>query len=307
VLVSTKPVVDSAGAPVQLSAVDWDSSRNLLWGVDGSTNGRAYLINLGDKTMSGPATATLQFTYSVPGFSLIDGLAWDNTDDTLWISPDVDCNVHHFTTTGMYLGAIQPKNAAGVSDCEVSGVAIGAANTLYIGRNPTGEIRRVTKADGSFVSQFATANFRIEDLVCAVHPQLVGGPIEAILAKDAYGSSYEAFEVEPGTCPPADGDGQCPPEDDDDDGDDGNGRGDEDDDDDDNDGLTNKNESLFLTLLGNSDSDLDGIVDGNDDANGNGEDDEDEDDDECPDDDDSDGDGEDDEDEDDDEDDDDDD
>jgi hypothetical protein len=96
------------------------------------------------------------------------------------------------------------------------------------------------------------------------------------------------------------GDGQCPPEDDDDNGDDGNGRGD-DDDDDDNDGLTNKNESLFLTLLGNSDSDLDGIKDGNDDANGNGEDDEDEDDDECPDDDDSDGDGTDDEDEDDDE------
>jgi hypothetical protein len=89
----------------------------------------------------------------------------------------------------------------------------------------------------------------------------------------------------------------CPPEDDDDNGD---GRRDDDDDDDD-DGLTDRNESLFLTLLGNRDSDLDGIVDGNDDANGNGEDDEDEDDDECPDDDDDDGDGIDNEDEDDDE------
>jgi hypothetical protein len=73
-------------------------------------------------------------------------------------------------------------------------------------------------------------------------------------------------------------------------------------DDEDGDGLTNNNESLFSTLLGNADSDRDGIADGNDDANRNGEDDEDEDDDEedgCPDDD-SDGDGEDDEDEDDD-------
>jgi hypothetical protein len=74
-------------------------------------------------------------------------------------------------------------------------------------------------------------------------------------------------------------------------------------DDKDGDGLTDENESLFFTLLGNSDSDLDGIPDGNDDANGNGEDDEDEDDDDdeddgCPDDD-SDGDGVDDEDEDD--------
>jgi hypothetical protein len=56
-------------------------------------------------------------------------------------------------------------------------------------------------------------------------------------------------------------------------------------DDEDNDGLTDDRESLFSTLLGNADSDLDGIADGNDDANGNGEDDEDEDDedDECPD------------------------
>jgi hypothetical protein len=70
-------------------------------------------------------------------------------------------------------------------------------------------------------------------------------------------------------------------------------------DDDDNDGLTNFNENLLSTLLNDSDSDNDGIVDGNDDSDEDGEDDEDEDDDdECPDDDD-DGDGVDDEDEDD--------
>jgi hypothetical protein len=76
-----------------------------------------------------------------------------------------------------------------------------------------------------------------------------------------------------------------------------------DEEDEDGDGLTDSKESRFLTLLGNDDSDFDGIADGNDDANGNGEDDEDEDDDEdddCPDED-SDDDGEDDEDEDDDE------
>jgi hypothetical protein len=67
----------------------------------------------------------------------------------------------------------------------------------------------------------------------------------------------------------------------------------------DGDGLIDVNETLLGTLLGIRDSDLDGIVDGNDDANANGEDDEDEDDhDGCPDRD-SDGDGVDDEDEDD--------
>jgi hypothetical protein len=89
-------------------------------------------------------------------------------------------------------------------------------------------------------------------------------------------------ENRPGLCRDQDDDEACP------------------DDDEDNDGLTDQRELLLLTLLGNQDSDLDGIKDGNDDANGNGEDDEDEDDDDddCPND--SDGDGEDDEDEDDD-------
>jgi hypothetical protein len=56
--------------------------------------------------------------------------------------------------------------------------------------------------------------------------------------------------------------------------------------DDDGDGLTDNRESVFSMLLGNSDSHLDGINDGNDDGNGNGEDDEDEDDEEDDDDDD---------------------
>jgi hypothetical protein len=48
------------------------------------------------------------------------------------------------------------------------------------------------------VSQFATTNFRVEDLTC---DSTTYAPKEAILAKDAFGSSYEAFEVEEGTCP----------------------------------------------------------------------------------------------------------
>jgi hypothetical protein len=198
VLVSTKTIVDGANNPVSVDVVDWDSSRNLLWGVHGASNGQAWLIDLGDKTMSGTATATLEFNYSIDGFELIDGLAWDFFDDTLWISPDVDCDVHHFSTTGADLGAIQPQNEDGDVDCEVSGVAIGANNTLYVSRDGTGEIRRVNKSNGSFVSAFTTTNFRVEDLTCDATTY---APKEAILAKDAFGSSYEAFEVEAGTCP----------------------------------------------------------------------------------------------------------
>jgi hypothetical protein len=198
VLVSTKAVLDGV-TPVNISAVDWDSSRSMLWGVYGANSGDAWLIDLGDKTLSGPAPATHAFSYSVPDtFELVDGLAWDFTDDTLWISPDVNCDVWHFKPDGTPLGSTQPKNAAGQVDCTVSGVAIGANNTLYIGRDGTGEIRRVNKSTGNFVSTFVTTNFRVEDLTC---DQTTYAPKEAILAKDAFGSSYEAFEVEPGTCP----------------------------------------------------------------------------------------------------------
>ena len=199
-LISTKPVVDTSNNPVTISAVDWDSSRSKLWAVYGSGTGQAYLIDLGDKTVTGAVTAVPQFSYSISGFALVDGLAWDSNDDTVWISPDSDCNVNHFSSGGTNLGAIQPKNPAGQADCLVSGVAIGASNTLYIGRDGTGEIRRVNKTNGNFVSGFATTNFRVEDLTCDATTY---APKQAILAKDAYGSAYEAFEVEPDTCPQA--------------------------------------------------------------------------------------------------------
>jgi hypothetical protein len=51
--------------------------------------------------------------------------------------------------------------------------------------------------------------------------------------------------------------------------------------DDDHDGLNNQRESFFLTLAALPDTNLDGVVDGNDDANANGQSDEDEDDDVC--------------------------
>jgi len=198
-LVAVKQIVSEAGAPVLVSALDWDPTRNKLWAVHGSVAGQAYLIDLGDKTATGPAVATLAWTYNIDGIELIDGLAWDREADRLLISPDVDESVYFFdASTGALEQAVQPKNAAGVPDAQVSGVAIGSQRTLYIARNGTGEIRRVDKETGDFVSAFATVNHRIEDAVCA-DPRLYG--VEALLVKDAFGGSFDAFEVDPGTCP----------------------------------------------------------------------------------------------------------
>jgi hypothetical protein len=190
-LVATKTIEDAGGSPVSISAVEWDPSRSTpghatFWGA---YDDAVYLIDIGDPTAGGVAVATFQFNAGVGGASLVDGLAWDPADDTLYYSPDVDCNVHQFGlgTGGQALGGllntVTPKNQAGESDCSVSGVAIGA-NTLYIGRDGTAEIRRVDKTTGAFVSTFATTAGRVEDLVC---DPVTYAPLEAILAKDAYG------------------------------------------------------------------------------------------------------------------------
>jgi hypothetical protein len=200
---------------VSISVVDWDPSRStpghvIFWGAYADT---VYLLDVGDPGAGGIAVATFQFSADVGGEELVDGLAWDPNDDTLYYSPDVNCNVYQFGlgTGGHALGAllntVTPKNAAGESDCFVSGVAIGAGNTLYIGRDGNAEIRRVDKTTGVIISTFATTAGRVEDLVC---DPVTYAPLEAILAKDAYGGPlgdpnnhafYEAFEVEEGTCP----------------------------------------------------------------------------------------------------------
>jgi uncharacterized repeat protein (TIGR01451 family) len=186
---------------VSISALAWDPSRDLAWGAYAD---EVWLVDVGDPTVTGNALATFQFNPNVGGASLIDGLAYDAIDDTLYHSPDVDCNVYHFSlgtngnALGTLLNTVTPKNAAGASDCLVSGVTVGSGDTLYIGRDGDAEIRRIDKTTGDFISQFATTAGRVEDLTC---DPVTYAPKEAILAKDAFSSLYEAFEVEAGTCP----------------------------------------------------------------------------------------------------------
>lgn len=207
-LVSTKAVLDAGNNPVIISALAWDPGREKLWGA---YNDKVYLIDVGDPTVSGNALATFQFSPSVqapgeagphpsglPGLTLVDGLAYDGDDGSIWYSPDVHNSVYHFASDGTYLGKVTPKNAAGQVDGLVSGVAVGAGNTLYIGRDGQSEVRRIDKTTGNFISTFATTSDRVEDLTC---DPVTYAPNEAILAKDAYNGLYEAFEVEPGTCP----------------------------------------------------------------------------------------------------------
>lgn len=202
-LLATKNLVDSGNASVIVTTVAWDSTRGVLWGA---YNDNVYSIALGDPEVSGDALTTFQFDANVGGISTVDGLAYDPNSDTLWYSPDVDLSVYEFglgppsaNTLGAPLSTVTPKNAVNSADGLVSGVVVGSANTLYIGRNGAQEIRRVSKSTGDFVSNFAQTDGRAEDLAC---DPVTYAPLEAIIAKELVTiGEYQAFEVETGTCP----------------------------------------------------------------------------------------------------------
>lgn len=200
-LVATKTLVDGGGTSITVSCVAWDSKRNVLWGGITGSSGPVYTIDLGDPTADGNAVGTFQFDFTEGGFSLCDGMAYDEVKDTLWMSPDVDLNVYEFglgdaDPLGQLLSTVAPKDDTGTADGLVSGVVVGSANSLYIGRNGAQEIRRVDKTTGDFISNFSQTAGRAEDLSC---DPVTYAPLEAVIAKEF--TFYEAFEVEAGTCP----------------------------------------------------------------------------------------------------------
>jgi hypothetical protein len=200
-LEATKTVVDGGNNPVNVSCIAWDPSRNVMWGVEPVSNPRrVFSINMGDFFADGDVVATFAFNADgAAGSGLCDGVAYDPGSDTLWISPDVNSSVYEFgLPAGGLLNTVTPKNSDGNADGLVSGVVVGSGNTLYIGRNGAQEVRLIDKTTGNFISQFSQTQGRAEDLAC---DPVTYAPLEAILAKEANDPFYEAFEVEPGTCP----------------------------------------------------------------------------------------------------------
>ena len=201
-LVTAKRIIDPvSNQPVMISAVAWDPKRQKLWGAMANA---VYLIDPGE---GAEAVATFQFIPGVLGSYLVDGLAYDPTDDTLYYAPDSNPNVYHFSLgggnepLGTLMNILAPKNPDGQTHYDISGIVVGAGDTLYIGRNG-GEVARIDLVDkntGEFISSFATTFERVEDLTCDPSTHAAVGK-DTILAKDAFNALYEAFEAEPGTC-----------------------------------------------------------------------------------------------------------
>ncbi len=189
------PITDvGTGLPVSVGAISWDATRGMLWG--GTDNSgvpcQIYLID--------PVTgdAVWQFTACTSsGIGFCDGIAYDGTDDTVWFTDDISSDVCHFRSDGFLLGILYPTDAAGNPLNLISGVSVGKGNILYLGRNGLGEIVKVDKTTGAYISSFATIGGRDEDLECDV---INFAPLEVLWSKDAWNNTVTAIEVEEGTC-----------------------------------------------------------------------------------------------------------
>jgi hypothetical protein len=194
VLQGSVPIVDAGGTPLRIDEFAWDESRQLLWGqLHGSNPVAVYTINA---TTGLASFAFNSATVSVGTFR--DGIAYDGSDDTLWISGDVSTTVEHYTTAGGLLGSITPKNAAGGPLGLISGVMVGVGDLLYLGRNGAVEIVRVKK-NGDFIASFASPNgTRDEGLECDATNF---APKLAMWSREFSSPGHvDAIEIEAGTC-----------------------------------------------------------------------------------------------------------
>jgi hypothetical protein len=189
------PIVTAAGAPLVIDEMAWDETRQVLWGqLHDSNPVDVYTIN--------PTTgvATFAFTSATGSVGTFrDGLAYDGTDDTLWISGDVSTTIEHYTSAGALLGSITPKDAAGGTLGSISGVVVGVGDLLYLGRDGFVEIVQVKKSNGDFIASFASpGGTRDEGLECDASSF---APTLALWSREFnFPGHVDAIEIEAGTC-----------------------------------------------------------------------------------------------------------
>jgi hypothetical protein len=151
---------------IVFGALSWDAKRGVLWGGAYSPGklGNIYQI-------SPNGVATFKFVFAPPGGNcyggtpgFVDGLAYDSSDDSLWISDDAGIQIHHVDVAGRLIASFNVPNGprSGKQGCN-TGIAVDK-DSLWLGlqsgpdQQPH-DIVRVAKTNPSLVlSSFAFSN-----------------------------------------------------------------------------------------------------------------------------------------------------
>lgn len=188
VLLDSDPIVDASGSPRYIDEMGWDEGNQQFWGGELNTNAIW--------TVDRNGLATYQFP-GMGGYTLTDGCDYDGTDNTIWHSTDVSSVITHFSNTGLLLGTLTLLDEFGNPEGVISGVELGAANTIWAGNSPIDDVRRCNKSTGVFVSRFDAGQVRCEGMECDA---ITFAPQTVLWVKDAYNNTVTAFEIEAGTC-----------------------------------------------------------------------------------------------------------
>lgn len=180
-----------------LGALAYDAGLNAIWAAE---NGNIYFIQLdgSHKVVS----HRIAFTPDADAEGLVDGLALDTTDQTLYFKPDNSSPIHHYTTAGKKLADI--PGALSCNGPRTSGLAIGG-DLLYEGKNGCSHVFVVNKTSLSPAFDFSTVipsdpNHRDEGLTCDTQT-FAGKGAHVMWSKEAYSPNRAAaFEIPFGTC-----------------------------------------------------------------------------------------------------------
>ena len=157
-----------------------------------------YRIDIDPFNTVTDGTATFMFN-AAAGEGPCDGLAWDASDDTIFMSPDLSDTVYHYDQAGNQLNSF--LSPTGCPD--QSGIAVSGSN-LFLACDGDLVIFQVDKANGNVITSFPSAGNRSEDLECDPVSFASQGKA-AIWTKDAFTNQLFAFSIPLGSCGAAGG------------------------------------------------------------------------------------------------------
>jgi hypothetical protein len=158
-ITSFPTVNDDTGNSLVFTEMAWYKGRGMLWAATDACRDHPVQVYLLDPTTG---EATFQFeARNENDFStnFADGLTYDGTDHTVWMSPDgpSSTDIYHYEENGTLINVITPKDSNGAAlqvSGVISGVIVGVGDFLFVGKRRSGEIFKVKKSDGSFISSF---------------------------------------------------------------------------------------------------------------------------------------------------------
>jgi hypothetical protein len=182
---------------VGIGAMSWDGDVGQLWFATANGSHNVYSALL-DKSLSKGASTFRFSAAALGGLQIVDGLAYDGTDKSLWYSPDVSDTIYHFDQAGVLLGSHSGLTTA-LGGCGNSGIAVADASTLYLANDGCSQVYSWNKGFTGSPSLFITGKARLEDLECDATTFAKMG-VAALWTKDAFDWILNAYEVPAGHC-----------------------------------------------------------------------------------------------------------